>query len=150
TQAGRVPGSIARGQFMVPAQLERTAAKDFADTGVLNKEQLVKLKGDPLLFVVAQQMFHEASAKKADAAQVREWLAIVNSAAEAYGPRWQGEAALRAAEALADAAGLAPLAEASAREALRLLGPKPPTLTEGRVLTALATALKKQDKAEYR
>jgi hypothetical protein len=154
--AKTVLGSIARGDLMIPAQLERTTATDLKDQNMttdvkpklpreLDTMVLSELQDNPLLFEVARTMFGEASAKKADPAQVREWHDVVMKAAAAYGPRWQREIALRGAEKVGGSKEYAAVAEHAARQALD--GAKGDLRL--RAMTALAAALKTQGKEEY-
>jgi hypothetical protein len=154
--SNKIRGSIARGDLMIPAQLERTTAADLKDQTVtknvkpklpkeLDTKALTDLEDSPLLFEVAREMFGDASAKKAEPAQVREWFDLVTKAAAAYGPRWQREIALRSAEKLAGTKEYAAIAEQAARQALQGADID----LRLRAMTALATALKAEGKEEF-
>jgi hypothetical protein len=154
--AKKVRGSMARGQLMIPAVLERTSAKDLGDMPTtkdiapqlakeLNLKVLTNLGDSPLVFELARAMFRDASANKASTQEVKSWYDLVTEQAAAYGPRWQRETALRAAEALGVQKTYASLAGQAARQAL--VGAKGDT--QLRAMTALATALRNEGSPEF-
>jgi hypothetical protein len=155
-QAKKIHGSMARGGQMVPALLERTEAKDLKDSKTikdiapqlpkeLDLKVLTDLGDSPLVFELAGAMFRKAAANKASPDQVRSWYELLAREAPAYGPRWQRETVIRAAEALAVQKPYASVAEQAARQALT--GAKGDV--QLRALTALVTALRHEGSPAY-
>jgi hypothetical protein len=133
------------GKGIMPAHLERTSLTGL-DSYELAKETLAKKPNDAQLFEAALNLLKQAGAKKATPEEVRGWAERAFKAADAYGPRWQEELALRMAEALAFQPGLAPVAVEYARRAERLMPQDGDAATRLRTLKALSTALKRADK----
>jgi hypothetical protein len=104
----------------------------------------------PELFDSTLELLSAAGEKKVKADEVRAFAAKAAKAAEAYGPVWQREYALRIAEVLSAKGGdeLSKEALPYARQAERLLVPGEAAAVQKRVLTVLAAALTKAGKEE--
>jgi hypothetical protein len=142
-EAGRpVRGTLLLGGSLVPAQLEptRLAALDTFD---LNKETLAGPVNDLRYFNAGLGLLQDATEKKAKPEEVRSWAEKTFKAADQFGQRWQRDISMRIANALIPQPEHAELAVNYARRAERLVEAKDGPLTQYRVLTALANALKK-------
>jgi hypothetical protein len=140
--------SISRGRLITPAMLEATTLKTL-DSYELAKEVLATTSpNDSRIFAAALGLLSQAGERKAKPEEVRGWADKAFKAAEAYGPRWQREVAIRTAQALMNQEGFTAIALEHARRAERMLDPKDNAATQMRALQALAAALKKADKAD--
>ncbi len=152
---GRIPAEkgksilgtlVTRGQLhrveMEPTALTRLDAYDLA------KEELAKATTAQEVFSTALPLLAQAADRKAKPEEVRSWAEKAYKAAEPYGPRQQRDIALRIADLLSDAAGMAEIAVSYARRAERTLDPKDSGGTQWRVLRTLAEALAKAGKAD--
>jgi hypothetical protein len=147
-EAGKpILGTFARERQMFLAQLEPTTVQSLNRFDV-SKEIVAKGGNDPQFFTAAGALLQQAGANKAKPEEVRGWADKAYRAAEAYGPRWQREITVRTAEALSKQDGFANVAVEYARRAERLLGAKDDAADQTRVLTVLAEALKKANKAD--
>ncbi|HJT75913.1 MAG TPA: hypothetical protein VJ739_01820 [Gemmataceae bacterium] len=148
-KAGEVRGSMSGvARQLMPAVLEPTKVTNLADTYDVNKEIVAQGAGGLKFFQAAVELLGEASAKKAKPEEVRGWAEKAYKAADAYGPRWQGNIATQIAHALTEQDGYTEIALNYARRAERLLDPKAPASERVRVLNVLAAALNKAGKAK--
>ncbi len=154
--------------IMRPAQLRAQAARnnDAAEKAKLLKQAADALKESetelpklyrevvekhadtPAVFEAVTGLLRTAARDKTDVEKARALAAIAAKAAAEYGPRWQTEIHLRAAETLVNQEGFAAVAAESARAAEKNLSDKDPAARQVRVLKTLATALKKAGKAD--
>jgi hypothetical protein len=133
------------GKQILPAQVERTTLASL-ESYHLARETLTKKPNDAQLFDAVLSLLRQAGARKAKPEEVRGWAERAFKAADAYGPRWQEELALRMAEALAFQPGFAPVAVEYARRAERLQAADADAATRLRTLKALSAALRRADK----
>jgi hypothetical protein len=129
-----------------PARLEATTLTSL-DAFARTREILDNQPSDSQRFSATLVVLNQAAAKNLKPEEVRGYAEQALKAAEPYGARWQREQAVRMAEALANQAGLAPIAVDLARRAEQLLGKQPEPAAQARVLNVLAQALKNSDKA---
>jgi hypothetical protein len=146
-QAGgkKILGSFSRGPQMIPAMLEATKATTAFE---VDKELATKTPADPRAFTAVLDLIKQANAKKVDAKEVKNWVEKSLQAAENYGPRWQLETALRLADTLLAQEGFATVAVDAALAAEKVIDPKADAEAHIRLLSALASALRKADRAE--
>lgn len=130
------------------AHLELTSLKSL-DAYEVARETIAQQNVSPAeLFDAAHVLLRQASAKKAKPDEVRSWASKVLKASDAYGHRWHLAEAIRVAEALAPQEEYAAEAVQYARQAERLLAPTDKPIMQRRILTALASALKKSGKED--
>jgi hypothetical protein len=134
----------------VPVRLVRTNMKEF-DAFEFNKIVVAQQAGEPQAVEAALELVGLAAEKKAKPDEVRGWADKAVEWAKPYGPGWQNEITLSAADSLSDQEGFADLAVEYARKAEKALtkGDKP--AYQRRVLKVLAAALtkaKKDDEAK--
>jgi hypothetical protein len=144
---GAIRGSFNIGRNLFPAHLETTKLSTL-DPYELNKEVVARGGDDLRFFNAVVSLLNAAEEKKAKPEEIRGWAEKAVKNAEAWGPRWQRHQAMRVAQALAAQEGQAALAVNYARRAERLLEARDTPGTRFNVLSVLASALKKQGKAE--
>jgi hypothetical protein len=145
----RILGSFAQGSAVAPAYLDATKLETLDPFDVL-KDKLNQTT-DPELFHSAMVLLSQASTRHVKPEEVRGWVNKVFKAAEAYGPRWQREMALRMADVLLVQEPFTSVALEMARKAERMLDAKDTVTLQVRTLTLLAKALtraKKDDEAK--
>src|SRR5262249_50947766 len=108
------------GRQLVPARLERTTLKSL-DRFDVSRELLSRQPTDVQLFDHVFVVLRQAEAKQVKPEEVRSLAEKPFKAADAYGPRWQRETALRAAEALANQPAFATVAVEYGRRAERMM-----------------------------
>ncbi|MFO0965557.1 MAG: DUF1223 domain-containing protein [Gemmataceae bacterium] len=141
--AKKVFGTIKLGGKIMPATLETTAATDAYE---LNKEVVLRTPTDPRVFQAVVDLIGEAKAKKATAAEVKEWIDTVLKTGQLYGPRLLENLSGTLIPALEK--DYPAQAVAIARKAEESLDPKAPADVRLRYLTMLASALRKAGEAD--
>jgi len=132
---------------LVPVQMDLTGLKTL-DLYDYTKEVFAQTAGGPELIDAATVLLRQAADKKAKAEDVRAWASKAIKASEVYGQRYQLDTVLHVADILAGQDDYVAQALPYARQAERLVtaGEKP--TTQRRVLTLLASILKKAGKED--
>ncbi|WP_439627238.1 hypothetical protein [Gemmata sp.] len=112
------------------------------------REALGQIDDGPGLFAAAGEVLAKAGAKKVPADEVRAVLDRLNRVAANYGPRWERESTLQAANLLSGQEGFADLAVAQAKRAERLLTDDDDAATRMKVLDVVVQALNKAGKPD--
>ena len=141
TATKSILGSVVLGSQTFPAQLEQTTVTSL-DSYALAKDALAKETG-PKAVNSATILLGQAGERKGEAGGGRGWAEKAFKSAEAYGPRYQLEVALRLARLLTQQEEFAKVAVEYARRAERLLEPASQAAVHKRVLEVLAEALTK-------
>jgi hypothetical protein len=144
----KIVGSLDIGGRMFLADLQITTLKDLnASPFDLSKDTLATHEGGGIeVMNAARTLLAEAGRHKATAAEVRGWADRLYKAAEAYGPRYQRQAAVDIARALTPQADTAAVAVEYARRAERMITPKDSPVTQKMTLQTVAAALRSAGK----
>jgi hypothetical protein len=135
-------GSVRLGRVLSTIKLERTSMSNLRDSYEAAKDAVSRHPDDPASFEAARNLFSQAQAKSASAAEVRSWADKLFRSSERYGPRMHQEVGLRIAEALAPQKDFGAIAVEYARRTERSMEPSEPASAQVRVLDALASALR--------
>src|SRR5262249_41436878 len=120
---GKVAGSwigLLRGNQLLLTSLEPSKLKSF-DIYEFKKETFEQSTDAADLLNLALELVKAGGEKKTKVEEVRGWADKAFKAADGYGGRWQRQAALKLAQALAGQKDFAPVAVEYARKAERLL-----------------------------
>jgi len=147
-KGGKILGSFSSGRSITPGDMEATNLRSF-DPGELAKEALMTGPTDsPALFEAAQDLLNMASETKAKPEEVRGWAERMYKVASSFGPRWQREIGVRITQILNRQEAYASIALEYARRTERMLEPTDEAAVQIRILNALASALRKNNKAD--
>lgn len=147
-KGGKILGSFSSGRNMTPGDMEATNVRSF-DPVELAKEALLNGPADsPAIFDAAQDLLNMASETKAKPEEVRGWAEKMYKAAAGFGPRWQREIGVRVTQILNRQEAYASIALEYARRTERMMEPTDDAAVQIRILNALASALRKNNKAE--
>jgi hypothetical protein len=147
-KGGKILGSFSSGRNMTLGDMEATNVRSF-DPVDLAKEALLNGPADsPAIFDAAQDLLNMASETKAKPEEVRGWAERMYKVAAGFGPRWQREIGVRITQILNRQEPYVAIALEYARRTERMLEPTDDPNVQIRILNALASALRKNNKAE--
>jgi hypothetical protein len=145
-KGGKILGSFSIGRKITPGDMEATNARSFDPVELAKEALLTGPTDNPALFDAAQDLLGMASENKAKPEEVRGWAERMYKVAAGFGPRWQREIGVRITQILNRQEAYAGIALEYARRTERMLEPTDDANLQIRILNALASTLKKNNK----
>ncbi len=145
----KISGSIKDlGGKLAVVDLLPTKLKKLSDDVDLAREDFATLENGPYLFSAGLAILGKAAEKKLEIAEARSIVDKLTKSANAYGPRWEQNIALKLANTLGGQEGFAELGLAQAQRTERLAGDDASTAVQIEIQQAVALALTKAKKLD--